>query len=678
MKTPWVSIVVPVYNTEKYLCRCLDSILAQTFHNFELILVDDCSTDNSCKIVNGYMSEFNGRLKLYHTEKNSGSGAVARNIGLSRASGEYVFNMDNDDMLTKTALEEMYTLAKEYDADVVYCEKYYESDDDGKNIRTQIWQKGDLVDKPTFESEDLKERVKAIIDDRYWVVPWSKMIRRKLLVDNKILFPTLNISDDNIWNHALVFCAEKFLRVPNAVYIYRLSNKSIMRIKKPPKVRMNFWLRPILLGLKILDELMSKHEFFKVNPEYRYAILEKFINVRVDWIYSSSKKLSKDVIYNTIKKEFGKYFGEYDVLISCLCTQLFEKDIALKENDLLLNRGKRKRAFTAISVVIPLYNAEEYVGECLESLLIQTFQDFEVIVVDDCSTDNSVRIVKNYAPKFDGRLKLLKTKKNSGTGGYVPRNFGFSFARGEYVFFIDADDFILGSALETLYKAAKKYNADLVYTSAYYHMNKPNDIFVNRDGKGKELIRQDIEEKPSMTLNNPQKLLDLIIFEKGFTTPWTHFVRRDFLLENKIAFPEIPKAGDYIWAIHSCCYAKRYLRLSAPIYFYRTYNVNSVSQSKEQNRFFNYVLSFAAFAKTLSDLSDEIDILRNNPVYCYRASKRYFEWCLNRTREARKALDSQEVYKILYNEFSKSKDLLKSMTPFLFAIIDDNKKGKNI
>ena len=79
---PEVSIIIPLYNAEKYIAECLESVLAQTFKNFEVIIVDDCSTDNSCTIVESYIPKFSGRLKLYHMEKNSGSGALARNKGL--------------------------------------------------------------------------------------------------------------------------------------------------------------------------------------------------------------------------------------------------------------------------------------------------------------------------------------------------------------------------------------------------------------------------------------------------------------------------------------------------------------------------------------------------------------------------------------------------------------------
>ena len=260
---PAVSVIIPLYNAEKYVGECLDSILVQTFKDFEVILVDDCSTDNSCAIVESYMPKFNGRLSLYHTEKNSGSGAIARNIGLSHASGEYVFNMDNDDIITETALEEMYTLAKEYDADVVYCEKYYMSTGFGEEFKANIHladsriQKPPFVEEPTLESENLAVRIPKILDRKYWVAPWLKLIKRELLIEYGILFPALKISDDDIWTFELVFVAKKFLRIPNMIYIRRMRDDSLSLSERTPQHTIHFWLNPILLGLKELDEFMN-------------------------------------------------------------------------------------------------------------------------------------------------------------------------------------------------------------------------------------------------------------------------------------------------------------------------------------------------------------------------------------------------------------------------------------
>ena len=331
----------------------------------------------------------------------------------------------------------------------------------------------------------------------------------------------------------------------------------------------------------------------------------------------------------------------------------------------------------AISVVIPMYNAAEHVGECLESLLIQTFQDFEVILVDDCSIDNSIEIVESYAPKFNGRLKLMKLEKNSRTGGYVPRNTGFYIASGEYVYFLDADDFLLGSALETFYNCAKEYDADIVYMALHYEMNRPNTIKVVTDGRGMELIKKGLEDNPTLTIDDPDANLQLLFFEKGFTTPWVHFVRRDFLIKNKLVFPEIPKAGDYIWVIHSYCYAQRFLRITTPLYFYRRYGTNSVSKSTASNQFFNWISSFVIFAKTLTYIANKTKILKQNPAYCYQALKKFFDWCINRTNDARKSWSSQNIYKTLYNEFIKEDDLFEMTIPFLFSAIDNERKTKS-
>ena len=200
---PSISVIIPVYNAEKYIGECLDSLLAQTFKNFELILVDDCSTDNSVEIIESYASKFNGRLKLARMGKNAGSGSLPRNKGILLSRGEYVFNMDNDDALTNTGLEEMYMLAKKYDADVVYCERYYEADADLETRSlTSFHKESTLIDKPMIEPSLLSERLNRLTT--YWVTPWTKLIKRKLLIEHQIFFPNI-IRDDSIWTWDLIF-----------------------------------------------------------------------------------------------------------------------------------------------------------------------------------------------------------------------------------------------------------------------------------------------------------------------------------------------------------------------------------------------------------------------------------------------------------------------------------------
>ena len=141
----------------------------------------------------------------------------------------------------------------------------------------------------------------------------------------------------------------------------------------------------------------------------------------------------------------------------------------------------------AVSVVIPMYNAEKYLAVCLESLLIQTFTDFEVIVVDDCSTDNSCAVAESYLEKFGGRLKILTLEENTGTPG-LPRNVGLEFSQGEYICFVDADDLLVDDALKTFYQFAEDYRADVVYTEAGYICNEePIPKFIVEDSWDEKL-----------------------------------------------------------------------------------------------------------------------------------------------------------------------------------------------
>ena len=329
-----------------------------------------------------------------------------------------------------------------------------------------------------------------------------------------------------------------------------------------------------------------------------------------------------------------------------------------------------------VSVIIPLYNSEEYVAECLDSLLIQTFQNFEIIVVDDCSTDDSVKIIENYAPRFNGRLKLTKTEKNLRCPG-LSRNIGLSLARGEYIQFLDSDDFLLGSALETLYKAAIKYNADIVNVNSYYRMNSSNDIFVYKDG-----FSQNWENKTELTIDNPNENLRRLFYGKGegnFNSCWSKLFRRDFLIKNKITFPRLSIAEDVIFIIKAYSHAKKFLRITTPLYFYRSYN-SSITRTnmKLPEQMFFWFSDFTNFVKILHEIENSNEILFKNPSYCFSALKKFFLWCLDKTDDIRKELDSEEVYKVLYSDFvKKSSDSLAMILPFLFSFINDREKNQN-
>ena len=653
-------------------------------------------------------------------EENSGGGGEPRNLGFSLASGEYVFFMDADDAFTKTALEEMYTLAKEYDAEVVYCEKYFMSSGVGEDFVNNIHladdriQKPPFVDEPTLETDNFVERTKKATTAHIWMTAWLRLVQRKLLVDNNIWFDSLVASNDVNWTLKTLFCSKRFLHVPNACYIRRIHNESVSFRKRSPAEYVYKWMDIAIRALKDFDNFLNGIEFFQKNLKCRHDVINWILQAGLSNAIKECQKLPRAEVYGIFRTVFGKYLGKHDVLAAALFARIFDQgkwwdkrykkleeeskrqsaelefaNQRITELEKMLSEGLRTSSASpfkvlAISVVIPMYNAQEYIAECLDSLLIQTFQDFEVIVVDDCSTDDSVAIVESYKEKFEGRLQITQTPKNLGSGGYIPRNLGLNFARGEYVIFVDADDFLLGTALETFYIAAKGDNADIVYTAAHYQLNEPNEVFVMKDGKGKQLLKEGLEDERALIVDEPKKALNMLIFDRGFTTPWTKFIRREFLIKNRIAFPEVAKAGDHIWTIDIYSHAKRILRLPTPLYFYRRYNSGSISMKKRptKEQIAYWASAFIEWLTALRKLETESDILKENPAYCYEATRRDFEWLLKRLKEELKEATNEEVYEILYNEFKGNRDLLGLVIPFFFSAIDfkqrdlNNTKGK--
>ena len=339
--TPAVSVIIPMFNAAKYVGQCLESILAQTFTDFEVIIVDDCSTDSSCAIVESYASKFGGRLALLQLDRNTGSGAVPRNTGLKFARGEYIFFADADDLLTLTALEELHTLAKNFDAEVVYCERHYKATPDLSEIVIE-GEQSDNVTRPTFESEDLTVRVDKYLHRDFFGTPWSKFVRRDFIVDNEIFFPPCKIAEDDIWTSELVLSAKKFLRVPNIVYVFRKSTDSVSRTEKTPLQTVIFWTDPIAHGVKVLNEFMKCREFFRENPDQRYNILEAFIRPHIKLAFYDADNLSPEIAVDTLENVFKPEFGAQSILFAHLCSMVNDYQKLVKQQNRRIDELERK------------------------------------------------------------------------------------------------------------------------------------------------------------------------------------------------------------------------------------------------------------------------------------------------------------------------------------------------
>ncbi|MBO8432243.1 MAG: glycosyltransferase family 2 protein [Bacteroidetes bacterium] len=215
---PLISIVVPVYNVEQYVGKCLDSLLGQTLKDIEVICVDDCSTDASLSILNAYGKKDN-RVKVITSSVNGKQG-TARNIGIRAARAEYIGLVDSDDWVAETMYENLYEAARRENADVVvgnYAEYYSESD-----IRPQ-WN----GEKGVLENGDRGERNRGIIARSPRI--WTSIFKRKLFVDNGLFYPENLFYEDNAIGQALYCSAGKIVKVDKLCYFYRCNNVSTTR-----------------------------------------------------------------------------------------------------------------------------------------------------------------------------------------------------------------------------------------------------------------------------------------------------------------------------------------------------------------------------------------------------------------------------------------------------------------
>lgn len=210
-----VSVIVPIYNVEKYLKQCIESILNQTFYDFELILVEDGSPDSCCKICDNYHL-LDSRIVVIH--KENGGLSDARNAGLEIAKGEYIVFVDSDDWIEPQYLEILYNKISEYNADIVIC-GYYITDENGNIEKNIVTKKEYILDS----NQALNELVKDKKIENY---AWNKIYKYSLF--KNIRYPVGKIFEDIYTTYKLFLLASKIGVINFSLYNYRHRLGSIM------------------------------------------------------------------------------------------------------------------------------------------------------------------------------------------------------------------------------------------------------------------------------------------------------------------------------------------------------------------------------------------------------------------------------------------------------------------
>ncbi len=306
---PKISIVIPMYNTEKYVGECLHSLEIQTFQDFEIIVVDDCSTDKSVEVVKSYMPNFDGRLKITRTEKNSGGCAIPRNVGMEIAKGKYIFMPDSDDLVIKTGLETFYTIAEKFDADVVHCEKYFVSETEelkGSVLTLKSYQSGKFVKEPFLEPYNLEKRVADLNDYRYIWNIWTKFFKREFLEKNEIKFADTFNNEDMLFTVYCVCLAERYVRIPHVMNVYRHRENSITKNKQDAFGHARLWMKALVRAFEDCDKFLESKEIFRNKPDLKYSVLDIIAQDTFVQIIPSNKFLTVENFDKVFREELSK------------------------------------------------------------------------------------------------------------------------------------------------------------------------------------------------------------------------------------------------------------------------------------------------------------------------------------------------------------------------------------
>ncbi len=279
-----ISIILPAYNSEKYLKSCIESISNQTFDNLEIIIINDCSTDNSLKIMQKYAKK-DKRIKIINNEQNLGYGKSI-NIGIKIAKGKYISIVESDDTIEKNMIEKLYRETLEKDYDIIKSNFNYIIKN--KKYRSKIF---DGIDHKNSSNKFNTPQILAIKPS-----VWSAIYKKEFLYENNIFFnETQGASfQDTSFQFKCFYFAENFKLINDALYNYRLDNPN-SSINSSNKV------------FEIINEFKTINNFFKPETPKIESYKLLFELRAYLWNYKRIKNKYNNIFLKEITKTFQKY-----------------------------------------------------------------------------------------------------------------------------------------------------------------------------------------------------------------------------------------------------------------------------------------------------------------------------------------------------------------------------------
>ena len=554
---PKVSIIIPVYNMADYLHECLDSVINQSLSEIEIICINDGSTDESAEIIQEYCNS-DKRITLKNQE-NSGV-ASARNSGLRYASGEFVCFIDSDDLYPdENVLADLYNTAIENNVKI--CGGSFSNFVNGADGINTI-----------FEGKDWGY---VFNEDRLWYYSDYQfdygyhrfMYNRKMLIDADIFFPPyIRFQDPPFFVRAMIE-SKQFYALKRITYQYRIAHKGIdWHAEKVASV-----LRGVLDNLIISKEndLYDLHTLTLRRIEtIDIHIINALKGENASVIIDILKKMDEYTAAGMLKR--SRFWTE-----SIKTARHYLKEVypAPQERNRLFFINSKKTS-PLISVIIPVYNAKDFLAVSLDGVVNQTYQNLEIICIDDGSTDNSYTILKDYADR-DDRMRILRQNNN---GVALARNAGLEIASGSYISFLDSDDIFEKTLYCEMLPKAVKTKADICVCQSDSFSDDVSDRLPNSFAFNESLMPR---KKVFSLQDVPQHSFNVF---HGFL--WDKLFNIDFIKQNGFVFYNTKAASDARFVHMALASSRRIATVPKVLIHRRRDRVGAITGHRDYQSFF--------------------------------------------------------------------------------------------
>ena len=480
MTPPRASVIVPVYNAEAHLRETLDSLVAQTIADIEIICVDDGSDDASATILAEYSAR-DERLRVISQEQ-SGGGA-ARNAGIDAATGEYLVMLDADDVFSPVLIDHAAGMLEDSGAEICLfnAHAFVDQPPSPAGLVGQYLRRDLLPRTAVFRPDDVADHLFQLATPAAWL----RMYRRSHVIEKDLRFLPRGLADDVGFTAETAITAARIAVVDEPLVFYRMAHGGGQRSR---------WNDQPLAFADTLRDLAERMDRRGARARYELTWRIQTFNVMSYALRTITEAEPFETAYAAVRDELLVEYG-----IAGLDATMFVLPQLVKDYRSITThsaeasplhpdrRTPRPPAFPRVkssargnpepgskdgplvSVVIPVYNTGHYLESSVRSVLEQSLREVDVIIVDDGSTDESPETIARLAAA-DARIRVIR-QPNQGLS--AARNVGAEAATGRFLYFFDSDDRLVPHALERLSGLAAETAADLVYFTADAFTDEP-------------------------------------------------------------------------------------------------------------------------------------------------------------------------------------------------------------